>query len=165
RDKKRAVAIMREVEASTSIYLGTVALINICEGAVVAGVLWALHMPNAPLWGVLAAMLEFVPYVGAATMVAVLTLAGLTTFPTTGQALLIPGSFLAINLLQANLVSPIVLGKRLTLNPVAIFISLMVFWELWGVAGAFVAVPLIATVKIFCDHIESLAPLGEFLGK
>ncbi len=165
RDKKRAVTIMREVEASTSIYLGTIALLNITEGAVVAAVLWLLHMPNAPLWGVLVALLEFVPYVGAATMVAVLTLAGLTTFPTIGQGLLIPGGFLVVNLLWSNVVSPIVLGRRLTLNPLAIFVSVMVFWQLWGIAGGFVAVPLVATVKIFCDHIESLAPLGEFLGK
>ena len=76
-----------------------------------------------------------------------------------------PGSFLAVNLIQANLVTPMLLGHRLTLNPVAIFVGLTFFFWIWGVAGAFLAVPLLATLKIFCDHIESLAALGEFLGE
>jgi predicted PurR-regulated permease PerM len=79
--------------------------------------------------------------------------------------LLVPGSFLAINLLQANLVTPLLLGHRLTLNPVAIFVGLSFFFWIWGVPGAFLAVPLLATFKIFCDHIVSLAAIGEFLGQ
>ena len=86
-------------------------------------------------------------------------------YSTAGSALLIPGSFLAINLLQANLVTPLLLGHKLTLNPVAIFIGLAFFFWIWGVPGAFLAVPLLATLKIFCDHIESLAAIGEFLGQ
>ena len=76
-----------------------------------------------------------------------------------------PGSFLAINLLQANLVTPMLLGHRLTLNPVAIFTGLAFFYWIWGVPGAFLAVPLLATFKIFCDNVESLAAIGEFLGQ
>ena len=75
------------------------------------------------------------------------------------------GSFLLINVIQSNLVSPMVLGQRLTLNPVAIFIGLAFFFWIWGVPGAFLAVPLLATFKIFCDHIASLAAIGEFLGQ
>jgi predicted PurR-regulated permease PerM len=98
-------------------------------------------------------------------MIVVLTLAGLSAFPDLGHALLIPGSFLAINLLQANVLTPVVLGHRLTLNPVAIFIGLAFFFWIWGVPGAFLAVPLLATLKIFCDHIVALAAIGEFLGQ
>jgi predicted PurR-regulated permease PerM len=78
---------------------------------------------------------------------------------------MIPGAYLAINLLQSNLVTPMMLGHRLTLNPVAIFIGLAFFFWIWGVPGAFLAVPILATTKIVCDNIESLTAIGEFLGQ
>jgi predicted PurR-regulated permease PerM len=164
RDKKKAVAIARETETSISLYLTTVALVNVLEGGVVTLVMWALRMPNPVLWGVLVLFLEFVPYLGALVMVGVLTLAALVTFDNLGHIIAVPASYLAINLLQAYVLTPLLLGRRLTLNPVAILIGLILWWEIWGVAGAFIAVPLLATFKILCDHIETLAPLGEFLG-
>jgi len=164
-DKVKAVEIARATEAAVSAYLSTALLVNVVEGAVVAGVLWLLGMPNVLLWGAIVACFEFVPYLGAFAAVVVLTVAGLTTYDEVGRALLVPGSFLAINLLQANLVTPMLLGHRLTLNPVAIFIGLAFFFWIWGVPGAFLAVPLLATFKIFCDHIASLAAIGEFLGQ
>jgi len=164
-DKKKAVAIARETEASISTYLLTVALVNVGLGVAVTLVMLLIGMPNAVLWGSLAALAEFIPYIGATVMLALLAMAGLITFPDVGHALAVPGSYLAVNLLQANFVSPTVLGRRLTLNPVAILVGLVFWWWIWGVGGAFIAVPLLATFKIFCDHIESLAPIGEFLGK
>jgi predicted PurR-regulated permease PerM len=132
---------------------------------VVAVVLWMIGLPNAPLFGAIVALLEFVPYLGAATAVVVLGVAGLAAFDNVGQALLAPASYLAINLVQANLVTPLLLGHRLTLNPVAIFVGLAFFFWIWGVPGAFLAVPVLATFKIFCDHIAALAAIGEFLGQ
>jgi predicted PurR-regulated permease PerM len=164
-DKVKAVEIARATESAVSAYLSTALFVNVAEGGVVALVLWLLGMPNPLLWGALVACLEFVPYLGALAAVVVLTVAGLTTFDQVGRALLVPGSFLAINLLQANLVTPLLLGHRLTLNPVAIFVGLAFFFWIWGVPGAFLAVPLLATFKIFCDHIASLAAIGEFLGQ
>ncbi|MDQ2767569.1 MAG: AI-2E family transporter [Gemmatimonadota bacterium] len=164
RDKKKAVAIARETETSISMYLSTVTLINFVEGGGVSLVMWALGMPNPVLWGVLVFFLEFIPYLGALVMVGVLTLAALSTFDSVGQIIAVPASYLAINLVQAYVVTPLLLGRRLTLNPVAILIGLILWWEVWGVAGAFIAVPLLATLKILCDHIETLAPVGEFLG-
>jgi predicted PurR-regulated permease PerM len=164
-DKVKAVDIARAIEATVSAYLSTTLLVNVVEGALVALVLWLLDMPNVLLWGALVTCLEFVPYLGAAVAVVVLGVAGLTTFDQLGRALLVPGSFLAINMLQANLVTPMLLGHRLTLNPVAIVVGLAFFFWIWGVPGAFLAVPLLATFKIFCDNIESLAAIGEFLGQ
>jgi predicted PurR-regulated permease PerM len=164
RDKKKAVAIARETEASISTYLVTVTIVNLGLGLAVAGVMYLLKMPNALLWGAMAALAEFVPYLGATVMVAVLTLAGLATFNTVGEALLVPGAYLLVNILQSQLIAPLILSKRLTLNPVAIFIGLIFWWWIWGVPGAFIAVPVLAMFKIFCDHIEALAPIGEFLG-
>jgi predicted PurR-regulated permease PerM len=164
-DKKKAVRIVREAESSVSVYLGTVTLVNVCLGAAVAVAMAVVGMPNPLLWGVGACLLEFVPYLGAATMTAMLIVAGLVTFDDVGRALLVPGVYIAIDLLQANVISPIILGRRLTLNPVAIFVGLLFWTMVWGVAGAFLAVPLLATLKIFCDHIERLRPVGEFLGR
>jgi predicted PurR-regulated permease PerM len=164
KDKKKAVTIARETEASISTYLFTVTLVNLALGTIVTLVMLAVGMPNPVLWGALAALAEFIPYLGSTTLLVILALAGLVTFPSTGHALLVPASYLAVNIVQSNLVTPVILGRRLTLNPVAILVGLIFWWWMWGVAGAFIAVPLLATFKIFCDHIESLAPIGEFLG-
>jgi predicted PurR-regulated permease PerM len=165
KDKKRAVTIARETEAGVSAYLFTMTLLNIGEGIVVAAAMAILGVPNPVLWGVLAVVLEYVPYIGAFALAGILTLVGLTTFDDTLRALMVPGVYVAINFVQGNFIVPMVLGRRLTLNPVAIFIGLVFFWWIWGVAGAFLAVPILATFKIFCDHIETLQPIGEFLGK
>jgi predicted PurR-regulated permease PerM len=164
-DKKKAVAIARETEASISTYLFTVILVNVVLGLAITLVMGAIGMPNALLWGALAALAEFIPYIGATVLLATLTIAGLVTFPSLSHALVVPGAYLAVNLIQSQFVTPMILGRRLTLNPVAILVGLVFWWWLWGVGGAFIAVPLLATFKIFCDHIESLAPIGEFLGK
>jgi predicted PurR-regulated permease PerM len=165
RDKRRAVNVARAIETAVSAYLSTALFVNLAEGVVVGLCLWALGMPTPALWGAMIVMVEFIPYLGALTGVVVLALAGLANFDSVGHALLIPGSYLAINLIQANLVTPMLLGHRLTLNPVAIFVGLTFFFWIWGVAGAFLAVPLLATLKIVCDHIGPLAALGEFLGE
>jgi predicted PurR-regulated permease PerM len=164
-DKKKAVLMAREMEGSVSAYLLTLSMLNVGLGTAVALLMFGLGMPNPVLWGVLAALLEFIPYVGAATMLVVLAIAGLATFQPLGQALLVPGGYLAIDFLQANFVSPAVLGRRLTLNPVAILMGLALWYELWGVPGVFIAVPLLSTFKICCDHIATLSPVGEFLSR
>jgi len=164
-EKRKAVEIAREAESSISTYLVTAALVNIVEGLIVTGVMYLWRMPDPPLWGVLVAVFEFIPYLGALAMVVILGIAALTVFDATGYALLIPASYLLINVIQANLVSPILLGHRLALNPVALFVGLAFWFWIWGIPGAFIAVPLLATLKIFCDHIESLASVGEFLGE
>ncbi|HEX8693796.1 MAG TPA: AI-2E family transporter [Longimicrobium sp.] len=164
RDKQLAVEIARKTEASISTYLLTVAAVNVGEGLVVALAMYLLGMPSPLLWGALVVLLEFIPYLGALVMTVILTVAALTVFDSVGRALLVPGAFLAINLVQGNFVSPMLMGHRLSLNPVALLVGLAFWFWIWGIPGAFIAVPLLATFKIFCDHIESLAAVGEFLG-
>lgn len=122
-------------------------------------------MPNPALSGALVAVFEFVPYIGAAAMVVILGVAALTAFDSIGHALLAPAVYLGINLIQGNVVTPLFQGERLALNPVAIFVGLAFWFYVWGVPGAFLAVPLLAAFKILCDHIESLASVGEFLSQ
>jgi len=163
-DKKKAVAIARETEASISAYLGSLFLLNLGLGVFVALAMWGLGMPNPLLWGVAAALLEFLPYLGAMAMMVILTVVALVTFPDLGRALLVPAVYAGINLAQSNILSPMLLARRLTLNPVALFAGLLFWYWIWGVAGAFLAVPMLAALKILCDHVERLAPVGEFLG-
>jgi predicted PurR-regulated permease PerM len=164
-DRRKAVEIARETESSISTYLLTTLLVNVTEGIVVGGIMYLWKMPNPALWGALVVLFEFIPYLGALALVVILAVAALTTFDSVGHALLIPASYLLVNLIQGNVVSPVLLGHRLSLNPVALFIGLAFWFWIWGIAGAFIAVPLLATFKIFCDHIEALASVGEFLGQ
>jgi predicted PurR-regulated permease PerM len=165
KDKRTAVTIARETEAQISLYLFTTTLINVGVGVVTGIAMYLLGLPNAALWGVVAAVLNFIPYVGAVANTVLLALAAFIAFEDTGRALLVPGTFLALNLIESNLVTPMIYGNRMRLNTVALFIGLVFWWYIWGIPGAILAVPMMATLKIACDHIESLAPIGEFLGK
>jgi predicted PurR-regulated permease PerM len=165
KDKRVAVTIARETEAQISLYLFTTTLINIGVGVVTGIAMYLLGLPNAVLWGVVAAVLNFVPYVGAVANTILLALAASIAFEDTSRVLLVPGIFLALNLIESNLVTPAIYGNRMKLNTVALFVGLVFWWYIWGVPGAILAVPIMATLKIACDHIESLAPIGEFLGK
>jgi predicted PurR-regulated permease PerM len=164
-DKRRAVEIARQTERHISTYLSTVTLINAGLGLVVALAMWAVGMPNPALWGVLAGLLNYVPYLGSIVTLALIAIASILTFEELGRALLAPIVYLAINFTEGYFVTPTIVGRRLTLNPVVVFVGL-VFWSwLWGIPGALLAVPLMATLKILCDHIEPLSPIGEFLGR
>src|SRR5688572_23889655 len=163
-DKKRAIEIARQTEHHISTYLSTVTLINIALGVVVGVAMHLAGMPNPVLWGVTAGLLNFVPYLGALVTAGVLTLVSILTFDSLGRAMVAPLIFLGINAIEGYLVTPMLLGRRLTLNPVAIFLGLIVWGWIWGIAGALLAVPILATFKIFCDNIEPLSPIGEFLG-
>jgi predicted PurR-regulated permease PerM len=164
-DKKRAVEIVRQVKSDVSTYLLTITLINAGLGVVTGFAMYFLGMPNPLLWGVMAAVLNFIPYVGALVGAAVLGLAAAVQFDEVGRIMAVPGVFLILTTLEGYIVTPLVLGARLTLSPVVIFIGL-IFWSwLWGIPGALIAVPMLVMAKIICDRIEPLKPVGEFLGQ
>jgi predicted PurR-regulated permease PerM len=163
-DKKKAVEIARQIETDISAYLVTITIINVGLGAAVWGITTLLGVPNPLLWGVLAMVTNYIPYLGAIIMIVVLAMVGFLTFKDTTQALMVPLSFVGLNILESYLVTPMVLGRRLTLNPVVIFLALTFWGWLWGITGALLAVPIMVVFKIFCDHSEPLRPIGEFLG-
>ncbi|MGH9360311.1 MAG: AI-2E family transporter [Thermoanaerobaculia bacterium] len=163
-DRKRAVEILRQVELEVSAYLSTMTLINIGLGVAVGLAFYLLGMPNPALWAVMVALLNYVPYLGAIVGVAVMAVVAFLTFAETGEALLVPLAYLVINFVESYFVTPMILGRRLTLNPVVIFLGLTFWGWIWGITGALIAVPLLVAVKIVCDHSETLAPVGEFLG-
>jgi len=165
RDKRLAVEVTEQVQEAVTRYIVTTLLINGGQGVAVGLALWGLGMPSPWLWGGLTVVLEFIPYLGAAGMIILLTAAAFSQFDPLGHILLVPGTYLLIATLQNNLVSPLVYGQRLKLNPVAVLVGVLFWWVLWGVAGAFLAVPFFAALKILADHVESLTPIGTFLGE
>jgi predicted PurR-regulated permease PerM len=126
--------------------------------------MFLLGMPTPLLWGAAVVVAEFVPYLGAIALMLVMTLQALAIFDTVGHALLVPGSFILINILQAYLLTPLLVGHRLSLNPVAVVVGVMFWYWLWGIPGAFIAVPLLALARVVCQHVDSLRPFGELLG-
>jgi predicted PurR-regulated permease PerM len=163
-DKKRAVEIARQIEQDVSTYLTTITVINLALGLAVWGLMTWIGIPNPLLWGALAFVTNYIPYVGAIVMIGVLAMVGFLTFEDTAHALMAPGAFVGLNLLESYLVTPMVLGHRLTLNPVVIFLGLTFWGWLWGITGALLAVPIMVVLKIICDRSEPLRSIGEFLG-
>jgi predicted PurR-regulated permease PerM len=162
-DKKRAVSMVREIEMQISRYLLTITLINIGLGITVGLTVHLLGLRNPIMWGVLVALLNFIPYLGALTGIICMTLGAVLSFDSLGYAMVFPASYLIIATLEGNFVTPLVLGRSLTLNPVIILIALAFWGWMWGISGMILAVPILATFKIFCDHIEPMKPVGEFL--
>jgi predicted PurR-regulated permease PerM len=164
-DKKRAVEISHEIQQNISNYLFSVSLINLALGIIVSAGLYWLKVPNAALWGVLVAVLNFVPYFGPIGGVMLLAGVGLLTFNTLWQALLPPAWYLLLHLLEANLVTPVLLGRRFTLNPVVIFVWLIFWTWLWGVPGALLSVPILVSLKVVSDRVPSMSHVSELLSR
>ena len=122
-------------------------------------------VPNAAMWGVIVAVLNFVPYFGPVAGVIVLATVGLFTFDTVWKGLLPPAWYLLLHLLEANLVTPVLLGRRFTLNPVIIFVSLIFWTWLWGVPGALLSVPILVSIKVVCDRVPAMSHVSELLSR
>lgn len=162
-EKKRALRVVYDVEREISRYLLTVAIINAGLGAVISLGLWALGMPNPLVWGAAAALLNFLPYIGALITIVLVAVIALISFDTISYALLAPAFVLLCDIIEGQFVTPMTVGRRLEINAVAIFIAIA-FWSwLWGVIGALIAVPLLVVVKVFCDHFDGLSHVGNFL--
>jgi predicted PurR-regulated permease PerM len=164
-DKKNAVEISHEIQQNISNYLFSVSVINIGLGLVVSGGLYFMGVPNAAMWGILVAVLNFVPYFGPVSGVILLAAVGLLTFDTLWQGLLPPAWYLLLHLLETNLITPVLLGRRFTLNPVVIFVSLIFWMWLWGVPGALLSVPILVSIKVISDRIPAMSPVSELLSR
>ncbi|RUV34323.1 AI-2E family transporter [Mesorhizobium sp. M7A.F.Ca.MR.148.00.0.0] len=162
-EKKRALRVVYDVEREISHYLLTVTIINAGLGTVIALGLWALGMPNPLVWGAAAALLNFLPYVGALITIVLVTVMALISFDTIFYALLAPAFVILCDIVEGQFVTPMVVGRRLEINAVAILIAIA-FWSwLWGFVGALMAVPLLVVIKVFCDHFDGLSHVGNFL--
>ena len=162
-EKKRALRIVYDVEREISRYLLTVALINAGLGVAIAAGLWVIGMPNPLLWGAAAALLNFLPYVGALASILLVAAISLISFDSLGYAMLAPAYVILCDVIEGQFITPLIVGRRLEINAVAIFIAIA-FWSwLWGFVGALIAVPLLVVIKVFCDHFDGLRHVGNFL--
>jgi predicted PurR-regulated permease PerM len=144
-------------------YFGTVALINLGLGVATGLSMFALGMPNAILWGVLAGVLNFIPYLGPIAAFLIIGGAALITFPNLGQALAVPGVFLLLHLIEGQLVQPLTVGKRCEVNALVILLGVWFGFAFWGIPGVLLATPVLVALKVAAAHHPSWRVLGDFL--
>jgi predicted PurR-regulated permease PerM len=165
KDKKLAVEVVHHVQHDVALYFLTITLINAGLGVAVGTAMWLLGVPNALLWGIAAAILNFIPFGGAIVGVLAVAVVAAANFEHVGYILLVPAVYYTLTTIEGSFITPMILGKRLVLNPVVIFLSIMLWGWMWGIPGIFLAVPIMSAIKITCDNIEPLRVVGEFLGR
>jgi predicted PurR-regulated permease PerM len=151
--KLRFLKIANDVEQNLASYVAVVTVINVTLGAIVTVGAWAFGFPTPLLFGIMAAALNYIPYVGPGCMAIILLAVGLVTFPTLGYALIPAACFVVLATLEGHLITPTILGRRLTLNPLAVFLALAFWTWLWGPVGAFLAVPLSIIGLVVSNHM------------
>ncbi|HCF17172.1 MAG TPA: AI-2E family transporter, partial [Rhodospirillum rubrum] len=142
RDKLRVLRVVRDIETEVSSYLLTVAMINAGLGVAVGCALWLAGMPNAFLWGGMAMVLNFLPYIGSMIGISLVALVSFVTFDSLGQALIPPLSYLAVTSVEGQFLTPAIVGRRLELNALSVMLAVLFWAWLWGIVGALIAVPL-----------------------
>lgn len=163
RDKRRIVKLSREIQTKISTYLFTISAINILLGCAIGIGLWAIGLSNPVLWGVMACLLNYIPFAGPAFGALIVFIIGLSDFHSLGHAVLAPLIYVGINILEANFITPAMLSRSVSLDPVMIILSIFFWGWLWGVGGILLAVPLLVVLKILFEHSDSLSPISRFL--
>jgi predicted PurR-regulated permease PerM len=153
RARLAALRAITDIDENMTTYFSTFTIVNICLGAVTVVLTYLIGLPNPLLWGVLAWVLNYIPYVGPAIVAGTLAVVGLLTFPTLGKAAIAPLVYVALVTLEGQFITPTVMGRRLVLNPFAVFLAIAFCTWLWGPIGAFLAVPLLMAVMVSLNHV------------
>ena len=161
----KAARVLRDVQDRVAAYILTVGLINVGVGLIVTLAAWALGMPYPVMWGGLAALLNFLPYIGPLAMIALLTLFGLGTADAPLVGLIPAAAYLVLHAIEANFVTPAILGARFTMNPVLILLALSYFSWIWGFTGALLSVPILLTITALVDHLGRPNLIGFVFGE
>jgi len=164
RDKRQAVDIAVETQRQIGGYLVTITVMNTLVGIVTGLAMWTCGLGDPVLWGATAFALNYIPILGPATGVGLFFIAGIVALEWPWQALIPALLYLSIHIMEGEIITPMLLAKRFTLNPVLVIVSLFFWHTLWGVPGALLAVPLLAMFKILCDRVEALKPVGHIIG-
>lgn len=164
-EKRTVINIARDVQREMSRYLLTTTIINLGLGSATAVALACWGVPNALLWGALAFVLHFAPIIGAGVTASILAIVGFSTFDDITHALALPATFLLLAFIEGQLVTPTVIGRRLGLNPVVVFVWLLLWGALWGAIGILLAGPMLACFRIICEHTEALRPVYVLIGE
>jgi predicted PurR-regulated permease PerM len=154
----------REIEREVTRYLVTVTIINAIEGTLIGLAAWWIGLPNPLLWGLVAMLVNYIPYLGPIGGCVAMTLTAVATIPLE-RAILVPLAYVVISSLEGYVITPLVVGHRLSLDPVAVFLGVLFWGWLWGVPGTLLAVPILAATKIACHRFERLAPVAALLGR
>lgn len=162
-DKRRAVRIALDIERTLSRYFSTISLINALLGVGVGLVMWALGMPTPVLFGLMAFIFNFIPYVGSIFGIIITTVIALVSLSTPFHALAAGGSYLLLTSIEGQFVTPYFVGRVLQMNTVIVFVAIAFWAWLWSVVGMIIAVPMLVVVRVLSDHIDTLRPIGEFL--
>lgn len=152
--KRHAVCIVRGIQTEVSRYILTTVLINVSLGMLTAGMLYFLHVPDPLLWGTVAMLANFIPYVGAIVTTTMLLLVGLMHFEDLLHGVLPALCFAMITATEGNMITPMILGRRMRISPIAILIWLLVWGWLWGVPGALLAVPMLTSAKLIAERVR-----------
>jgi predicted PurR-regulated permease PerM len=163
RDKRQAVDISKQIESDVSAYLFTVTIMNLAVGVATGTVMALCGVGDPVLWGMVAFLLNYIPILGPMTGVMVFVLAGLLSIDSPWGAFLPAGLYLVIHLVEGETVTPMLLARRFTINPVLVILSLVFWYWMWGVPGAILSTPMLAITKIICDRIRPLMAFGHFM--
>ena len=156
--------LIERVRAEVGRFYLTTAFINIGFGCATAGVMMAWDMPNPYLWGVLAAVLNFIPYAGSGTTLLVITIVAVVSFTSLGRILGVAGSYVLLATIEGQIVQPLLVGRRLSVNPLVVFLALWFGGLFWGVAGIFLAMPTLVAIKVIAENSDGGGALRKFLG-
>lgn len=163
--RRQILTITKTIQQDISRYLGVISLVNVVLGFCVCLVMWLIEIPNPVLWGVLAMVLNFVPYLGPLAMIVMLCLVGILNYPTLVEALYPPLAFTGLNIIESQLLTPALLGRQLSLSPAVIFLA-VVFWGwLWGIPGALLAVPIMVSIKVLLDNLPSFKWFSQLMDR
>jgi predicted PurR-regulated permease PerM len=162
-NKRQAVETSLHIEQNISVYLVTVTLINITVGLCTLMIMWACGVANPLLWGVVALLLNYVPIMGPAVGIVVFMMASVVSLGVTWSALLPVGLYFGVHLIEGEFVTPLLVARRFTINPVAVILALIFWYWMWGVPGVILAVPMLAVTKIVCDDIRPFRAFGHLL--
>jgi len=165
RQQQRYLESATILENEISKYLFTITLINAGLGAVVAAALYAFGMPNPLLWGVIAALFNYIPYLGGLVTAVLLGATALLSFDGLAVPALVVAAFAGLTIFEGQIITPLLLGRRLALNPLVVFLSVVFWYWLWSVMGALMAVPMLITIKLISDRVESMRPIGLIAGR
>jgi predicted PurR-regulated permease PerM len=155
--------VIEAVRGEVGRYYATITIINLGLGVATGLSMSALGMPNPILWGVLAGVFNFIPYVGSATTLLVLTVVAFVTFDSVGHVVAVAATYLGLATVEGQIVQPLLVGHRLDLSPVIVFLALWVGGWFWGIAGIVMAVPGLVALKVVAQHSVRGLPLLEFL--
>ncbi|MFY9288227.1 MAG: AI-2E family transporter [Alphaproteobacteria bacterium] len=162
-DKKKTFEISNQVERNISAYLMTITIINFFVGCATALIMHLCGVGDAILWGTVAFFLNYVPVLGPITAACIFVVAGMLANASVPMAFLPAGLYFLIHLLEGEVITPLIVSKRFTLNPTLVILMLIFWYWMWGVAGAILATPMLAIFKIICDHTTRLKPIGHLI--